>query len=108
MIQHDVYFTLKPETTQEEKEAFKEGLKTLLTIDILVEGKLGFLADTEERPVVQKNYDFALYTTFNSIQDHDDYQQDNVHQKFISNFKDLWQEVRVFDSEVFWKNSFSS
>ena len=105
MIQHDVYFSLKQETSQERVEAFKEGLKSLLTIDLLVHGKLGFPADTEDRPVVQKNYDFALYTLFNSIEDHDAYQVHEIHAKFIANFKDLWEEVRVFDSEIFWKDN---
>lgn len=101
MLQHDVYFYLKPDTTKEQKGAFKEGLKTLLTIEILEKGNLGYPADTAERPVVDKSYDFALYTTFKSVEDHDAYQDHPTHQKFLENFKQLFERVRVMDSYLF-------
>jgi len=101
MLQHDVYFYLKADTTQEQKEAFREGLKSLLTIDILERGHLGYPADTAARPVVDKGYDYALYTTFQSVEDHDAYQSHPTHRKFLDNFKHLFEKVRVMDSELF-------
>jgi len=101
MLQHDVYFYLKPGTTESDYNKFEAGIKSLLNIDTLIRGHYGKPADTADRPVVDKSYDFVLYTTFESVADHDAYQQHPVHQKFLTDHKHLWQEVKVYDSELF-------
>ncbi len=99
MLQHNVYFYLKEDLTEQQIETFEKGINTLLDIDELVEGFVGVPAKTEPRPVVDTKYAYALSTVFEDVAQHDSYQEHPVHKKFISECKELWTEVKVFDVE---------
>lgn len=101
MLQHNVYFYLKPGLSEQERMQFEDGLKSLLTIEELVEGSIGKPAGTAPRPVVDSSYDYALSTVFKDVQQHDVYQEHPVHQKFIENCNVFWQSVKIYDVEVF-------
>lgn len=100
MLQHNVYFYLKPGLSDAQRSVFLNGLKTLLTIDDMVEGFVGKPGGTAPRPVVDDNYDFALSTVFNDVAQHDVYQEHPVHQKFVDSCKQYWETVKVFDMEI--------
>ena len=57
MLTHTVIFWLKEGLTQEDKELFFEGVKTLTTIDSVERSFLGTPASTPKRSVVDDSYD---------------------------------------------------
>ncbi len=99
MLQHNVYFYLKEDLSEEEIKKFETGLKSLMEIKNMVSGFVGKPAETADRPVVDKKYSFALSTTFHNVQQHDAYQDHPTHHKFINTCKEFWKEVKVFDVE---------
>jgi heme-degrading monooxygenase HmoA len=52
------------------------------------------------RPVNDRDFDIALLIVFDSQESHDAYQQAPAHEKFISENKPSWRQVRVFDADV--------
>ena len=87
MLYHNVHFYLKEGSTQQQKDLFFEGLKTLAKIESLSGFEIGVPAKTAERPVVDNKYDFVIITKFESIADHDAYIAHDIHQEFLKNFK---------------------
>ena len=97
-MEHHVYFWLKDEFKSDEKRAaFEKGLASLFTIDLVKGGKWSTPAKVMERPVIDQSWDYALSMTFDSVADHDTYQDVPVHHNFISTFKETWEKVRVMD-----------
>ena len=52
------------------------------------------------RPVNDRDFDIALFIVFDSKAAHDAYQEAPAHEKFISENKAFWRQVRVFDADV--------
>ena len=52
---------------------------------------------TPARDVINSTYDVGLTVTFDSVADHDAYQDDAQHQVFIKRNKKNWLRVEVFD-----------
>ena len=59
----------------------------------------GTLASTT-RDVNDRDFDVALHLVFDSRESHDAYQSASRHDAFIDAFKENWEKVRVFDSEL--------
>lgn len=97
MLVHSVFFTLKEGLTDEQKAAFIDQVKTLGDIDTVKSIHIGTPAATPDRPVIQKNYDVGLTVIFDSIAEHDVYQDAQIHLDFIENNKDLWESVVIYD-----------
>jgi hypothetical protein len=53
-----------------------------------------------DRPVNDRDWHVGLHVVFASKQDHDHYQTDPTHQRFIDENRATWASVRVFDSYV--------
>jgi hypothetical protein len=98
MLIHHVYFWLKEGLSQEDKQKFVQGLEALQQIDYLKMAHIGVPAPTEERAVVDSSYSYSWLTIFDSQHDHDEYQKDPVHMKFIEDCASLWERARVYDS----------
>ena len=97
-MQHHVYFWLKEEHRNEVgRTNFESGLNELLKIESVASGAWGISADTPERPVTDKSFDYGLYLSFASIADHDSYQIDPLHDVFVDQFKSVWSEVKIMD-----------
>jgi hypothetical protein len=47
--------------------------------------------------VTDKSFDYGLSMQFDSIADHNVYQDDPEHDVFVDAFKDWWQKVLVMD-----------
>ena len=97
MMVHSVYFWLKEEAS---RETFKDALDELVKISEIQESKIGKPAGTAERPVTDHSYSFSLILTFASQKDHDVYQDHADHHVFVNQFKQMWDKVVVYDSEV--------
>jgi hypothetical protein len=98
MFVHHVFFWLKEPGNQEAYNQLAEGLRQLSTIGTIRMVHIGKPAGTD-RDVIDTSYAFSLLTVFDSEADHDSYQEDPIHLKFIENCKHLWKKVQVYDSE---------
>jgi hypothetical protein len=98
-MDHHVYFWLKDEFKNEEnRKAFEQGLSSLFEIKHLVAGgRWAVPAPVMIRPVIDQSWDYALTMQFDSVENHDAYQDDPDHNVFIANFKDWWAQVQVRD-----------
>ena len=73
-------------------------MSKLMESKTLDSGCLGQPAATEERPVTDHSWDYALSFKFATMEDHDSYQSnDPHHREFVEDFKDWWERVLVMD-----------
>ncbi|MGF1530064.1 MAG: Dabb family protein [Puniceicoccaceae bacterium] len=98
MLVHSVFFWLREDLTSEQRQNFASALHTLSTIESIHAVYIGTPAPTPPRPVIDASYDFALTVIFSRSEDHDRYQEDPVHQQFISENKHLWTKVQIYDA----------
>ena len=96
MFVHNVIFYLKEDLSPEQRQKFFAAVDTLKTIQPHVKIATGAPADTD-RPVIVKDYDYGLTCIFENIQDHDKYQEDPVHLKFLEHHKNDWAKVVIYD-----------
>ncbi len=99
MLVHSVYFWLKKDLSQADRDAFLEGLGALSEINVVRSFAAGMPASTD-RPVVEKSYDFALLVLLDDMEAHDVYQESALHQEFLGNFSTFWEKVVVYDFET--------
>jgi len=99
MLVHTVFFWLKPELSDEDRDAFLGGIETLYDIDEAEDVFIGFPADTAKRPVVDDSYDVGLTVLLADVEAHDAYQEHPIHKAFVDTFKSYWARVLVFDFE---------
>jgi hypothetical protein len=62
---HHVFFWLKKPVTRKTRTTFENGLKKLVTIEVIAEKHLGTPATTK-RGVVDRSYSYSLLVTFRS------------------------------------------
>jgi len=97
-MEHHVYFWMKEgKKDTESLAAFEQGLNDLLKIDQIASGIWGKSAATEERPVTDKSFDYAISLKFDSLDTHNVYQDHPDHHVFVNVFKDFWADVKVMD-----------
>ncbi|MFW5841325.1 MAG: Dabb family protein, partial [Planctomycetota bacterium] len=95
MLIHSVYFWLKNDVTDRKKDAFVDGLKSLAGISTVDRLHIGTAASTEQRPVVDNSFDYALIIELADPAAQEIYQGDPIHLQFAEDFKDLWTKVLV-------------
>lgn len=98
MFAHTVFFWLRKGISAADRKAFDAGVKSLLAIKTIRQGHVGKPADTD-RPVIDRTYDRGLTVVFDSRADHDAYQADPVHLKFVKTCAKHWIRVLVYDFE---------
>jgi len=95
---HMVYFKLK-ESTGDAKEKLVVGCKEFLSEhEGTVYFAAGVLAEDMKRDVNDRDFDVSLHIVFKNKAAHDKYHSHPRHTKFIEEYSDLWEGVRVFDS----------
>jgi len=98
LLSHDVYFTLKDDSANA-KEALVAGCKKYLSKHPgMVWFAAGAIVEEHQREVNDRDFDVALHIVFKDKASHDKYQNADAHHKFIEEFKENWESVRVFDS----------
>lgn len=97
MFVHAVYFSLRDDLTDAQRQQFEEGLESLRGIDVVREAYIGTPAPTD-RPVIDRGYDRALVLVFRDMMAHDAYQLHPVHDRFRRECGAMWTRVRIFDS----------
>lgn len=100
MLQHNVYFYLNDDVTEDEKVQFEEGLHELLSIDEIFKSHIGTPGSTPEREVTDHSFGYSIFTWFETLDDYEIYAEHPVHMDFIDEFSHLWADVKVYDSEI--------
>ena len=95
---HTVLFWLNNSKSQSDREDFEKHLSNFIGSSNYVKSKhIGTMAPSK-REVVDSSYDYALIVTFSTEDDHEKYQQEPVHIKFVEEASHLWKKVVVYDS----------
>ncbi len=100
MLAHDVYFSLKDNSSQAKEKLIAACKKYLTDHPGAVWFAVGPLAEEMKRDVNDRSFDVALHLVFKNKAAHDQYSQSERHQTFIKQNTDNWKKVRVFDSYV--------
>lgn len=100
MLQHTVYFYLNEGVTAEQKEHFEEGLKELLSIEEVYDYQIGVPGKTDEREVTDHSFGYSFISWFENIDDYRVYAEHPTHLEFIDEYKGIWADVKVYDSEI--------
>ncbi len=94
---HTVYFYAAEGLTEQRKTEFMTGLAKLAKTPSIQKVYYGPPAGTD-REIVDNNYFVAWICHFKSTKDHDAYQQDPIHLKFIEDYQDVWGKVLIYDN----------
>ena len=96
-LMHVVYYWLKNPDNDADKQKLIEGLHQLVTVKQIKYHHIGVpQAFTADDPL--KNYHVSLLMVFDEPGDIDVYHKDPIHQKFVSECKDLWVKTVKYDS----------
>ena len=98
-IQHVVYFWLKEDVTQSEKQQFEENLEKLGTCPQILTYRWG-KAVPSDRDVVDDSFDYSWIVDFANEEDLRAYGVDSIHKVFIAESEHLWKNVQVYDSTI--------
>ena len=94
---HTVFFYLNDDVTAKQKKAFEGGMEKLGTCPTIDNFRIGKPAMTP-RDIVDNSYGYSWIVEFKTSADQDAYQTEPIHLAFIESYKDLWKEVKVYDS----------
>ena len=97
-IVHHVFFWLKNPDSKEDRDKLVAGVKTLAKIETVRELRVGIVADTEKRDVVDKSWAVSELIFFSDLTGQAAYQNHPVHLEFIKNHNHLWEKVIVYDA----------
>lgn len=99
MLVHTVFFNFKQGVSEDQVQKCRVAAEELGRVDTVSAAYAGKPAATPDRPVSQRDYQLGLTLVFDSVEAHDQYQIDSIHQEFVDEFSGLWERVRVFDTE---------
>lgn len=95
MVEHMVWFKLKDDVTEEQKDAMIAGARNMAgKIDGVLELSSG--RDFSGR---SKGFEIGLYVRLVSKEALANYAPHPAHQAFVQEFKPLWEEVMALDFE---------
>ncbi len=97
-IVHHVFFWLKNPGSKEDRDKLVEGVKTLSKIETVGELRVGVVAATEKRDVVDTSWAVSELMFFSDVAGQATYQTHPVHLEFIKNYSHLWSKVIVYDA----------
>ena len=97
---HMVYFTLHDNSEANREQLLAGCKKYLMDHPGLVHFSIGTRAEEMQREVNDDGFHVCLNTVFNTKEDHDAYQVAPRHLQFIEEHKEMWAQVRVFDSHL--------
>ncbi|MBL7039019.1 MAG: Dabb family protein [Pirellulaceae bacterium] len=97
-LAHAVYFKVKEGSGDAKGQLVAACKKFLSEHEGTVYFAAGVLAEEMNRDVNDRDFDVFLLVVFKNKAAHDKYQTDPRHLKFIEEYSELWDSVRVFDS----------
>lgn len=95
---HVVYFWLKRPDNSADRASFEASITKFINSSRYVKSKFIGIAAGTPRDVVDNSYTYCLAVTFNSKEDQDKYQAEDVHKVFVEESGHLWTRVQVYDS----------
>ena len=98
MLVHSVRFYLPVDLSPERRASLRAGLESLRAVPTVRQLFVGTPASTPSRGVIDADYGFALTVLFDDLAGHDVYQTHPLHLQFITDNKDNWTRVAVFDA----------
>lgn len=97
-VVHQVFFWLKNPASSEDRDKLITGLKTLSKIETVKEIRVGIVAGTEKRDVVDNSWSVSELIFFSDLNSQAVYQTHPIHLQFIKGCSHLWEKVIVYDS----------
>jgi len=94
---HTVFFWLKEEVTEDQKQAFEKGMEDLGECPTILKWHYGKPAATD-RDVIDNTYNYAWIVHFKNAADQETYQDEPIHHLFVERYSALWAKVQVYDS----------
>ena len=94
---HHVYFWLKNPESMDDLDQLIDGLKKLSKVSTIQGFHMGKPAATR-RQVIDSSYSVSCLLLFKNKQDHDTYQTDPIHLKFVEECKHLWGKIQIYDT----------
>jgi hypothetical protein len=95
---HHVFFWLKNPGSIEDRDKLVAGVKTLSKIDTVRELRVGIVASTEKRDVVDNSWAVSELMFFSDLAGQAVYQTHPIHLEFVKNCSHLWEKVVVYDA----------
>ena len=96
---HTVYFWLSPDISETGRADFVAAAEALAGAPTVRQFYGGGPAATPRRDVTDHTFDYSIHLLFASVADHNAYQEDPVHLKFVEEQAHKFATVKVFDSE---------
>ena len=97
-VVHHVFFWLKNPGSKEDRDKLVAGVKTLSKIETVRELRVGVVAATEKRDVVDQSWAVSELMFFSDLAGQAVYQTHPLHLEFIKNCSHLWEKVIVYDA----------
>jgi hypothetical protein len=97
-IVHHVFFWLKNPASIEDRDKLVAGVKTLSKIETIKKLRVGVVASTEKRDVVDNSWAVSELMFFADLAGQATYQTHPIHLEFIKNCSHLWEKVIVYDA----------
>lgn len=97
-IVHHVFFWLKNPDSKEDRDKLVAGVKTLSKIETVRDLRVGVVASTEKRDVVDNSWGVSELIFFSDLAGQATYQDHPIHLEFIKNCSHLWAKVIVYDA----------
>ncbi|WP_413669692.1 Dabb family protein [Mucilaginibacter sp. Mucisp86] len=98
-IVHHVFFWLKNPGSTEDRDKLVAGVKTLAKIETVRKLRVGIVASTEKRDVVDNSWAVSELMFFSDLAGQATYQTHPIHLEFIKNCSHLWEKVIVYDAQ---------
>lgn len=100
IIQHQVYFWLKPELTELEEKDFLNFFKVLKTVPGIKTFTVGRPAPTNPRDVVDNSFSYSITVTFENMDAINTYETHPIHTQAAQKYSKYWTRVQVRDTEI--------
>jgi hypothetical protein len=92
---HTVFFWL---TDDADHATFEAELDKLTEMDLISSSFIGKPSPTPDRPVVDHSFDYSINFFFDSVEDHNEYQDHPEHHAFVDACGPMFKQVRVYDT----------
>ncbi len=100
MITHNAYIWIKKEhQTSDDTAVMEAELNHLMASEHIAESSWGISAQTPERDVTDKSYNYGINLRFASVEDHNAFQSSPEHDRFVEQCAPMFDKVTVFDLE---------
>ena len=97
-VVHHVLFWLKNPGSKAYRDKLIAGVKTLAKIPTVRELRVGVVASTEKRDVVDNSWGVSELMFFSDLAGQQAYQDHPIHTKFVETCSPLWDKVIVYDA----------